>query len=106
MPAGLSVSGNMDALRKAAYRGILYNFLLNIRTIPTPLMNNKQAITIGKFAGPVAYQLHNLALASVNDFAGFQEAHFWHSLDTFNANNPDTQITHLRVQFERDLLTT
>ncbi|GAA3981164.1 hypothetical protein [Hymenobacter antarcticus] len=94
----------MDELRKAAYRGILYNFLLNIRTIPTPLKDDKRAIAIGKFAGPVAYQLHNLALASVNDFVGFQEAHFWNSIDTFNTNNPDTQIAHLRIQFERDLL--
>ncbi|WP_125921575.1 hypothetical protein [Hymenobacter lapidarius] len=95
---------DMDGLRKAAYRGILYNFLLNIRTIPTPLTDDKRAIVIGKFAGPIAYQLHNLALASVNDFVEFQEAHFWDSINVFNKNNPDTQITHLRVQFERDLL--
>jgi hypothetical protein len=59
---------------------------------------------LGRFAGPVAYQLHNLALASVNDFAGFDEANFWKSMDVFNHNNPDTQITNLRTQFERDLL--
>ncbi|WP_125917012.1 hypothetical protein [Hymenobacter coccineus] len=94
----------MDNKHKAAYRGILYNFLLNIRSIPTPLTDDKQAIAIGKFAGPVAYQLHNLALASVNDFIGFDEAHFWVSIDAFNHRNPDSQITHFRIQFERDLL--
>ena len=94
----------MNNKRKAAYRGILYNFLLNIRTIPTPLTDDKRAIAIGKFAGPVAYQLHNLALASVNDFIGFDEVHFWASIDTFNQGNPDSQITHFRIQFDRDLL--
>ena len=94
----------MNNKRKADYRGVLYNFLLNIRSFPTPLTNNKDATAIGKFAGPVAYQLHNLALASVNDFAGFNEVQFWASVDTFNSRNPDTQITHLYLQFERDLL--
>ncbi|MCI1187970.1 hypothetical protein MON38_11110 [Hymenobacter sp. DH14] len=94
----------MNDLRKAAYRGILYNFLLSIRSIPTTLNDDNQAMKLGKFAGPVAYQLHNLALASVNDFVGFDEAQFWSSMDIFNNNNPDTQLTYLRTQFERDLL--
>jgi len=95
---------DMDNVHKAAYRGILYNFLLNIRTPPMPLTDDKQAIAIGKYAGPVAYQLHNLALASMNDFDGFDEANFWASIDAFNNINPDTQITHFRLQFELDLL--
>ena len=59
---------------------------------------------LGRFAGPVAYQLHNLALASVNDFVGFDEAQFWSSVAAFNGHNPDTQLTYLQTQFERDLL--
>jgi hypothetical protein len=94
----------MNDIHKAAYRGILYNFLLSIRTVSTPLTDDEQATKLGKFAGPIAYQLHNLALASVNDFAGFDEAQFWHSMDAFNSHNPDTQLTYLRTQFERDLL--
>ncbi|WP_426060421.1 hypothetical protein [Hymenobacter sp. B1770] len=94
----------MDNLRKAAYRGILYNFLLNVRTFPMPLVDDARASTIGKYAGPVAYQLHNLALASMHDFANFNEAVFWASIDVFNSNNPDTQISHFRIEFEQDLL--
>ena len=94
----------MDNTRKAAYRSILYNFLLSIRSAPTPLTDDKQATKLGKFAGPVAYQLHNLALASVNDFAGFDKAQFWRSMDAFNTHNPDNQLTYLRMQFKRDLL--
>ena len=96
----------MENKRKAAYRGILYNFLLDIRNIPTPLTDDAQALIIGRYAGPVAYQLHNLALASVNDFTDFNEADFWASIDAFNARNPDTQITHFRILFERDILVT
>ena len=95
----------MDNVRKAAYRGIIYNFLLSIRSVPMPLTDDKQAMKLGRFAGPVAYQLHNLALASVNDFVGFDDAQFWKSVELFNCHNPDTQIKHLRTQFERDLLT-
>ncbi|WP_310396970.1 hypothetical protein [Hymenobacter sp.] len=93
----------MDDIRKAAYRGILYNFLLDIRTVPALLKDDARAITIGKYAGPIAYQLHNLALASVNDFAGFDEALFWASIDAFKNRNPSIQITHFRLQFEQDL---
>ena len=96
----------MDDKRKAAYRGILYNFLLSIRSGPMPLTDDKRASKLGKFAGPTAYQLHNLALASVNDFIGFDETQFWRSLDAFDNRNPDTQMAYLRTQFERDLLAT
>ena len=96
----------MNETQKAAYRGILYNFLLSIRSTPDRLTDDKQAIAIGKHAGPVAYQLHNLALASMSDFAEFDEILFWTSFDAFNDRNPDTQITYLRTQFERDLLGT
>jgi hypothetical protein len=66
----------MDNRRKAAYRSIVHQFLLDVRTVPLPLTDDEQAISIGRFAGPVAYQLHNLALASVNDFTGFDEEAF------------------------------
>jgi hypothetical protein len=45
----------MDEKRKAAYRGIIYNFLLDVRTIPMPLTDDNHAIRIGRYAGPVAY---------------------------------------------------
>lgn len=93
----------MDEKRKAAYRSIIYQFLLDVRTFPSPLHDNKQALMIGRFAGPVAYQLHNLALASVNDFSDFNETAFWGNLDTFNQRNPDTQISHYRKVFDWEL---
>ncbi|MCR5888663.1 hypothetical protein LRS06_12980 [Hymenobacter sp. J193] len=93
----------MDEIRKAAYRHILYQFLLDVRTEPVPLMDDERAIIKGKYAGPVAYQLHNLALASVNDFVDFDESHFWASINGFNQRNPDTTILHFRVVFERFL---
>ena len=93
----------MDEKRKAAYRSIVYHFLLDVRTITMPLIADEQAIRIGRYAGPVAYQLHNLALASVQDFAGFDEAEFWLGIDGFNSRNPDTQISHYQKIFEWEL---
>jgi hypothetical protein len=93
----------MDEKRKAAYRSIVYHFLLDIRTTPTPLIDTEQAVMIGRYAGPVAYQLHNLALASVNDFVGFNEAAFWLGIDAFNSRNPDTLTSHYRKMFGWEL---
>jgi hypothetical protein len=93
----------MDEKRKAAYRSILYQFLLDVRNTPTPL-HDEQAVRIGRYAGPVAYQLHNLALASVQDFVGFDEAAFWLSIDAFNSRNPSTDVSHYRRVFEYELL--
>jgi hypothetical protein len=93
----------MDEKRKAAYRSIIYQFLLDVRTFPSPLLDDTQALMIGRFAGPVAYQLHNLALASVTDFNSFDEASFWGNIDAFNQRNPDTHISHYRKVFDREL---
>jgi hypothetical protein len=93
----------MDEKRKAAYRSILYQFLLDVRTVPMPLLDDEQAAGIGRYAGPVAYQLHNLALASVQDFVGFNEAAFWLGIDAFNSRNPSTEISHYRRVFEWEL---
>lgn len=89
----------MDEKRKAAYRSIIYQFLLDVRTFPSPLLADKQTLMIG-LAGPVAYQLHNLALASASDFSDFDETLFWDSLDAFNQRNPDTQVSDYRKVFD------
>jgi hypothetical protein len=94
----------MDEKRKAAYRSILNQFLLDVRTTPMPLLDDKQAVRIGRYAGPVAYQLHNLALASVQDFVGFDEAAFWLGIDAFNSHNPSTDVSNYRRMFEYELL--
>ncbi|RYU84298.1 hypothetical protein [Hymenobacter persicinus] len=95
----------MENLRKAAYRGILYNFLVGIRCAPVALTDAEEAraIRIGRHAGPVAYLLHNLALASVQDFVGFDEDAFWRSVEAFNNRNPSIAVPHFRKQFEADL---
>jgi hypothetical protein len=68
-----------------------------------PLTDDDHAIRISRYAGPVAYQLHNLTLASVQDFAGFDAAAFWLGIDAFNACNPDSHISHYRKIFEWEL---
>ncbi|RYY13227.1 MAG: hypothetical protein EOO36_16195 [Cytophagaceae bacterium] len=94
----------LDDSRKAAYRKMLYHFLVTIRTIPLPLPNHVQAAKIGEYAGPVAYLLHNLALASVTNFVDFDEVQFWQSVSAFNKHNPRMPLLHIRLQFEQDLL--
>ena len=76
-PAGFLFVG-MDAKRKVAYRKILYNFLIQIKQ--PEVLTDVMAVGIGRHAGPVAYALHNFALASANDFVGFDEAAFWKML--------------------------
>ncbi|TFZ65834.1 hypothetical protein E4631_12045 [Hymenobacter sp. UV11] len=90
----------MDDKHKAAYRSIVYQFLLDIRNVPLPLTDDEQAVRIGRFVGPVAYQLHNLALASVNDFTAFDETAFWAGINEFNQRNPNMQLSHYRKTFE------
>jgi hypothetical protein len=94
----------MDEKRKAAYQSILYQFLLDVRTVPVPLLNDEQAAGIGRYAGPVAYQLHNLAVAAVQDFVGFNEAAFWLGIDAFSSRNPSTDISHYERVFELELM--
>jgi hypothetical protein len=96
----------MNELRKAAYRGILYHFLLGIRCPPTALTEaeDTKAMHIGRQAGPTAYLLHNLALASVDDFVGFNEDAFWQAFEAFSSRNHTIPVEHLRTQFEAALL--
>jgi hypothetical protein len=65
--------------KKAAYRKILCNFLIRIKSLDVP--KNATATAIGRYAAPVAYTLHNFVLASANDFIGFDEVAFWKILD-------------------------
>ncbi|QKG53699.1 hypothetical protein [Hymenobacter sp. BRD67] len=91
----------MDEKRKIAYRKILYNFLIQIKQMEIP--HDISAINIGRYAAPVAYALHNFALASANDFVNFDEVAFWRMLDAWDARFPELGFSGFRKMFEWDL---
>ncbi|WP_139925745.1 hypothetical protein [Hymenobacter sp. DG01] len=94
----------MQDNRKNAYRYLLYHFLIEIRTTPTPAQPWQRATEHiayhSYYAGAVAYQLHNLALAAASDFLGFDEEQFWNGLESFSANNPALPLSHYRMIFD------
>jgi len=96
----------MDDNRKNAYRYLLYHFLLEIRTIPTPdqpPFSLEQLEKRSYYAGAVAYRLHNFALAVASDFTGFCEEDFWAGLRHFSASNPKIDLSHYRKVFDQQL---
>ena len=95
----------MDTTRKNTYRYILYYFLLDIRKTPMPPGKHHyeqgdidHIVKHSYYAGAVAYQLHNLALASANDFESFNEESFWLGLETFSVNNPEIAVAGVHKQ--------
>jgi hypothetical protein len=101
----------MDADRKNAYRYLLYQFLIEIRTVPIPPSPEKfntatfeWLVKRNYYTGAIAYHLHNFALAAANDFIGFNEEHFWVGLEHFSVRNPEIPLaTRYRTVFERRL---
>jgi hypothetical protein len=95
----------MEHKRQQAYRYLLYQFLLDIRTAPAAPEKwpqpEQQAYVA--YAGSLAYLLHNLALAAATSFEGFDEARFWQALAAFNERNPAIAATHLQPLFEAQL---
>ena len=91
----------MNDKHKAAYRKLLYNFLIQIKQPET--LTDAMAIGIGRYAGPVAYVLHNFALASANDFVGFDEVEFWRLLAAWDGRYPELGVSGFRKMFEWDL---
>jgi hypothetical protein len=57
-----------------------------------------------RYAALAAYALRNVALASANDFAGFDEVAFWQGIATWDACFPRLEISNLRSLFESDLI--
>ncbi len=94
----------MDDKRKAAYRKILYHFLIQLKAPEIP--DDSTAATIGRYAGPVAYALHNFALASSNDFVMFDETAFWELLTAWDKRYPEIGFINFRTLFEQDLSST
>ncbi|MCA8831635.1 hypothetical protein [Hymenobacter pini] len=96
----------MDENRKNAYRHLLYYFLIEIRTIPTPNQPELSLEQLKKrsyYAGAVAYHLHNFALAAASDFTEFCEESFWSGLRRFSVNNPTIDLSHYRGIFDQQL---
>jgi hypothetical protein len=91
----------MDDKQKVAYRKILYNFLIQIKNSDIP--EDASAVAIGRYAAPVAYALHNFALAAANDFIDFDEAAFWKMMDGWDTRFPKLGFSGFRKMFEWDL---
>ena len=91
----------MDDKRKVAYRKILYHFLIQIKNPAIP--EDVSAVATGRYAAPIAYALHNFALAAANDFVDFDEVAFWKMLDGWNARFPELGFSNFRKLFEWDL---
>ena len=61
------------------------------------------AIVIGRYAAPAAYLLHNLALASANEFVSFNELEFWQLIAAWDSRFPELGLGSFRNMFELDL---
>ena len=79
----------------------MYNFLIQIKSPAIP--DERSAVTTGRYAAPVAYALHNFALASANDFIGFDEAAFWKMLVAWDVRFPELGLSGFQKQFDWDL---
>ena len=94
----------MEPHRKRAYRYLLYQFLLDIRTTPTPdssaHLTDQQCRGMVNYSGAVAYLLHHFALAAAEDFIAFDEAEFWRGLDHFSQAIPQLSVMHFKKAFE------
>lgn len=95
----------MDERRKNAYRYLLYQFMLDIRTTPifesalpadwtAELRDNRL-----RYSGSVAYLLHNFALQAATDFVDFDEERFWRNIEACNQIGPKDYLSHFRKVF-------
>src|SRR6185369_3761481 len=76
----------MDALRKEAYRHLIYAAMLDMRILPPQprwwsLSRWREVYSETARVKDLAHAFHNVALYSRRDFEGFDEAMFWRDLD-------------------------
>lgn len=90
---------DMDEYYKTAYRQLLCQFLIEIKTAPFTPVADADAIILGKYAGPVAYLLHHLASSSASDFEDFDEKLFWKMLTQFEKQT-GIAVSHYRKLFD------
>jgi hypothetical protein len=99
----------MEHAKKVAYRYLLYQAMLDIRTLERPALDAKLVIAESSVsriirdaneAGAIAYWLHNLALASAHDFHSFDESGFWSQHTQLFERYPGI-ADHYRPLFDR-----
>lgn len=102
----------MDPQRKYAYRYLLYSATLDIRPLawlpqglfrarswnPRAWRQDRQRV---RFAGAVADWMHNLALYSAVEFAGFNEEWFWRDFHRLAREFPDFVPERYRQLFDQ-----
>lgn len=103
----------MDEQRKSAYRWLFYMAMLDIRSLrwvgrgwrrrlnPFCWWSCSRRVHI---AGSIAEMLHNLAIYSALDFAGFDEDWFWRDYQWMLDDNPGAGLERYRREFERRTL--
>jgi hypothetical protein len=89
-----------------AYRYLLYWAMLEIRPLGSlrsvswnPFYWRIQARRI-KFAGDIAYWMHNLALYSSVNFEGFEEDLFWRDFEVLRSSYPEFELERYQKLFE------
>jgi hypothetical protein len=93
----------MEHSRKAAYRHLLYQAMLDIRGLEwltTESSAVQDVVRQANEAGAVAFWLHNLALASAQDFPSFDEEAFWSQHARLVERYPGA-ADHYREVFDR-----
>jgi hypothetical protein len=97
----------MDERRKQAYRSLLYWATLDIRPLYwlalrslSPVHWRRQLSRIRR-AGALADWMHNLAMFSAQDFAGFDEERFWQDLLWYEQRHPEWGLTQYRHRFDQ-----
>jgi hypothetical protein len=97
----------MEEKKKRAYRYLLYLATLDVRTLQIHGKaetitdeDRKKNVLWASSCGALAYWLHNLALASVDDFEGFNESAFWNQYEYFNDKFPDFGFGRYKKSFD------
>jgi hypothetical protein len=93
----------MEQLHRVAYRHLLYQAMLDIRGLEWLKAESSDVgdvVRQANHAGAIAYWLHNLALASAQDFASFDEDAFWAQHVRLTERYPGA-ADHYREVFDR-----
>src|SRR4051812_42736635 len=92
----------MEQSHRVAYRHLLYQAMLDIRGLEGLKADPSgmgDVVRQANHAGAIAYWLHNLALASAQDFASFNEDAFWSQHARLRERYPGT-ADHYREVFD------
>src|SRR5687767_2059074 len=95
----------MEQSQRVAYRHLLYQAMLDIRGLEGLKAEQSDVgdvVRQANHAGAIAYWLHNLALASAQDFSSFDEGAFWTQHARLIERYPGA-ADHYREVFDRIL---